>query len=335
VAKAKQQEPEIEQLCRNNLQYRQLLDVAERLEGTVHDIGVHGAGVAVSDGPVAGRIPLFPVTGTSTPATQYAAEYLHESGVTIVDVLGLRALSVTSHASRLICRSNPAFAVSDIPLDDEPTFRLLSDGQTLGVFQFESDGVRSLLRRLEPSNLLELCAVSALYRPAMIEDWEAFAHRDRAKEIRRGTPGLAVGALDETRGIMLYQEQFMQAVNYISGFPLGKADAMRRALLLSDDATVEEWRSDFVDAALKNGFADKHAEEIFNHLLCVCPRLMLKAHVLAYVTIGYQCAYLKANHPTEFFAGLLHAYRDDAVCALNYAREAARLGIEVEYRCSE
>lgn len=330
LPKARKQRPELDRLCRQDELHRSLFTVAERLEGQLHRVSTHGAGIALSADPLLQRVPLFRLPGESMPVTQYDSGSLESAGVIRVDILGLRDLAVISRADELIRRTSPTFTLSQIPDGDLATFRLFCEGKTSGVFQFESSGMRELLVRTRPATSEDLCALNALYRPGCFELLDHFvaAGEERPDGTQPSRPFDRI--LAETRGLLLYQEQLMRIVAEVAGFSLAEADRMRRALRRGTAAGDTPWAGDFIHAAWQNGLSQDEATSILELLRAAAPRLVLKAHVVAYTSIAYQSSYLKAHHPREFFAALLAAHIENPNRLDEYIEDASRLGVAVE-----
>jgi DNA polymerase-3 subunit alpha len=330
LPKARNRRPELDRLSQQDELHRSLFTVAERLEGQVHRVSTHGAGIALSAFPLLQRVPLFRLPGESMPVTQYDSGSLERAGVIRVDILGLRDLAVISRAEELIRETAPTFTLSQIPDGDSATLRLFCEGKTTGVFQFESSGMRELLVRTRPATFEDLCALNALYRPGCFELFDHFvaAGEERPGGTQPSRPFDRI--LAETNGALLYQEQFIRIVAEVAGLSLAEADRMRRALRRGTAAEDTPWAGDFIHAAWQNGLSQDEATSILELLRAAAPRLVLKAHVVAYTSIAYQSSYLKAHHPREFFAALLGAHIENPSRLDEYIEDASRLDVAVE-----
>lgn len=329
VRSALQSNPELLDLAAKDPQHRLLLDVATHIEGLICDVSAHAAGTAICGEAIEGRVPTFRPADEPVRVTQYGADSLGEVGVTQVDILSLRDLSVISRAAELVRVHDPQFTAAGIPLGDPATLGLFSDGRTLGICQFESAGMRRFLNRMKPVCFEDLCALNALYRPGRMQLidrlLEARAHGQAAPEFQ---PPFA-HVLRETHGLFVYQEQVLQVIVEVAGLPMTTADLMRRDLRRSHADVADTWRASFLAAAARNGYTDDAAALIFDRLQDVSRHGSWKAHVASCCTVAFQGAYLKANYPREFFAGLLAAHIENPDRLREYAEDAAAGGVPV------
>jgi DNA polymerase III subunit alpha len=339
LARALETEPELKAQFTGDARLQQWLDIAQALEGQVRHASTHAAGVVISREPLMELVPLCQtktgrggeggaVPSAATLTTQYPMESLERLGLLKMDFLGLRTLTViddTLAAIRVSGRKVPELA--DLPLDDARTFDLLGEGQTLGIFQLESSGMRDLLKRLQPRSLQEVCALIALYRPgpmAMIDD---FIQRKQGRvPIRFAHPALAE-ILGETYGTIVYQEQVMQIAVTLGGFTYGQADLLRRAMSKKDPDSIEQQRERFAAGARTRGIPAETAETIFNHLVRFGEYGFNKSHSLAYALLAYQTAYLKANFTLPYMAALMSSEAGDTDKIALYLSECRRLGL--------
>ncbi|MGO0121910.1 DNA polymerase III subunit alpha [Desulfothermobacter acidiphilus] len=330
VTRALENSPELKELADREPSVRKLLKVAERLEGIPRHASTHAAGVVITPEPLLRLVPLHRMPD-GTVATQLAKEGVEALGLLKMDLLGLRTLTVIRDTLRHLERRGVKLCPEELPLDDENTFRLLARGDTVGVFQLESGGMRALLRSFSPSCFEDLIALVALYRPGplgsgMVED---FIQRKHGRvPVEYPHPWLEP-ILKETYGVIVYQEQVMQIASRLAGFTLGEADLLRRAMGKKKPEELAALRSRFVAGAVEQGVEAKLAEEIFDRMEYFAGYGFNKSHSAAYALVAYQTAYLKANFPVEYMAALLTSVRDRSDKIALYVEECRRLGIEV------
>src|SRR5690606_14991745 len=286
-----------------------------------------------SEGPLDDHVPIF--KSDSSLVTQYDKNDVEDAGLVKFDFLGLKTLTGIDLAERLVIerpyrKGNP-LKVSDLKLDDQATYQLISSGETTGIFQLESSGMQQLLRQLKPDCFEDVVAVVALYRPGplgtgMIDDFVATKHK--RKEPRKLHP-LIDDVLAPTYGVPVYQEQVMQIAQQLSGYSLGGADLLRRAMGKKKASEMEKQKQVFIEGAGKKGVAADKAEAIFNEIEGFASYGFNKSHSAAYALITYQTAYLKAHYPSEFFAALLTTDRDKIEKVVRTIAEARAWGAEV------
>ncbi|RDV82097.1 DNA polymerase III subunit alpha [Ammonifex thiophilus] len=330
VARALEESPELKELYDKEPQVKKLLDVAAKLEGIPRHASTHAAGVVITPEPLIRLVPLHRMPD-GTVATQFTKEGVEELGLLKMDLLGLRTLTVIRDALRLINRRGEKLDLERIPLDDPPTFELLCRGDTIGVFQLESSGMRTLLRSLQPSCFEDLIALVALYRPGplgsgMVDDFIKRKHG--LLPIEYPHPWLEP-ILRETYGVIVYQEQVMQIASRLAGFSLGEADLLRRAMGKKKPEELAALRSRFVKGSVERGVDERLAEEIFDRMEYFAGYGFNKSHSAAYALVAYQTAYLKANYPVEYMAALLTSVRDRTEKVALYVEECRRLGIKI------
>jgi DNA polymerase-3 subunit alpha len=331
VARALEASPDLLELYQNDPVVKRLLDIAARLEGVPRHASTHAAGIVIAPEPLTRFVPLHRVAD-GTVATQFTKEAVEELGLLKMDLLGLRTLTVIGETLRIIRRlRGTVIDEENLPLDDPATYALLCRGETAGVFQLESSGMRNLLRELKPSIFEDLIALVALYRPGplgsgMVED---FIRRKHGKTPVVYLHPLLEPILKETYGVILYQEQVMQIASTLAGFSLGEADLLRRAMGKKKPEIIAGLRSRFVEGAAANGIPEKLAGEIFDLMEYFAGYGFNKSHSAAYAMVAYQTAYLKANYPVEYMAALLTSVRDNSDKVAAYVEECRRLGIGV------
>lgn len=334
--KAEKLEPAFAKLRQGNALERELLEVAHSLEGLNRHASVHAAGVVVTDQPLVDYLPLYKGTkDTDVVVTQYDMGFVEELGLIKFDFLGLKTLTVIDNALKIINRNlkqgQPPFDINTIPLDDEETYKLLSSGAAVGVFQLESSGMQDLLTRLKPGCFEDIIALVALYRPGpiesgMIDDFIACKHGRQKVEYL--LPELE-SILKETYGVIVYQEQVMQVAQKLAGYSLGQADILRKAMGKKKAEVMAAQRESFLDGAKDNNIDPRKAEEIFDLMAQFAEYGFNKSHSAAYGYVSYQTAYLKAHYPVEFMAGLLMEDMNNTDKVIKNIAECRSMGIKV------
>ena len=307
----------------------QLIDISLRLEGLYRHASTHAAGVVIGDRPLDELVPLYRDPRSSTPVTQFNMKDVEKVGLVKFDFLGLKTLTVIDRALGLIKVRGPKIELSNIPLDDEATYRLLAAGDTVGVFQMESAGMREVLRKLRADRFEDLIAVVALYRPGPMNNIPSYIARKHGRaEVVDLHPSLKP-VLNETYGIMIYQEQVMQIAQLLSGFSLGEADLLRRAMGKKIKSEMSAQRERFVSGAVANNVPANKAKAIFEQVDKFAGYGFNKSHAAAYALVAYQTAYLKANYPTEFMAALMTLEQGNTEKLGGFHQELIRLGIKL------
>lgn len=333
IEEALKMEPKLRARVEEEPQIAELINQSLRLEGLTRHAGMHAAGVVISEGPLHDHVPIF--RSDSSLVTQYDKNDVEDAGLVKFDFLGLKTLTVIDHAERLINmrpdRHGSPMKVGDLPLDDAATYALISKGETTGVFQLESSGMQQLLKQLRPDCFEDIVAVVALYRPGplgtgMIDDFVATKHGK--KEARKLDP-LIDDVLAPTYGVPVYQEQVMQIAQKLSGYSLGGADMLRRAMGKKKASEMEKQKKTFIEGAAKNGVPPEKAESIFNEIEGFASYGFNKSHSAAYALITYQTAYLKAHYPSEFFAAALTTDKDKIEKVVRTIAEARAWGASV------
>jgi len=310
---------------------RHLIETAKKLEGLSRHASVHAAGVVISEKPMTDYVPLQKID-ENVIVTQYPMGDLEKMGLLKMDFLGLRNLTMIAHAINIIKRRhNIEIDLNNLPLDDIKTYQLLMRGETIGVFQLEGRGMRSLIKDLRPSTFEEVIALLALFRPGplesgMVEDYVKRKHKQIP--VKYLLPELQP-ILHETYGVILYQEQVMQIASKVAGFSLGQADILRRAMGKKKDKEMQQQKETFVQGAEKRGVSKHKATELFNLCAKFAGYGFNKSHSAAYGVISYQTAYLKANYTVEFMAALLTSVTGNTDKITLYANECRRLNIKI------
>ncbi len=313
-------------------QVRQLLDTARKLEGLVRNSGVHAAGVVISPRPLIELVPLHK-TKNGEIVTAFDMVAIEKMGLLKMDFLGLTTLTILDDTLQLIAQKGTNLKLEDIPLEDHETYeKVFHRGLTSGVFQFESSGMRDVLRRYQPNSIEDLTALNALYRPGpiqggMIDDFIERKHGRR--KIEYELPELKE-ILQETLGVIVYQEQVMQAANKLAGYSLGEADLLRRAMGKKNAEEMAKQRERFVQGATRNGFPGKKIEKIFDLMAQFAGYGFNKSHSAAYALLAYHTAYLKTHHPHDFMAALLTSVTGNTDDVVKYINECREMGIAVD-----
>jgi DNA polymerase III subunit alpha len=313
-------------------QVRQLLDTARKLEGLVRNSGVHAAGVVISPRPLIELVPLHK-TKNDEIVTAFDMVAIEKMGLLKMDFLGLTTLTILDDTLKLIAQKGTHLKLDDIPLEDPETYaKVFHKGLTSGVFQFESHGMRDVLRRYQPNSIEDLTALNALYRPGpiqggMIDDFIERKHGRR--KIEYELPELKE-ILQETLGVFVYQEQVMQAANKLAGYSLGQADLLRRAMGKKNAEEMAKQREGFVQGATQRAFPPKKIEKIFDLMAQFAGYGFNKSHSAAYALLAYHTAYLKTHHPVDFMAALLTSVTGSTDDVVKYINECREMGIAVE-----
>ncbi|MGI9341687.1 MAG: DNA polymerase III subunit alpha [Gammaproteobacteria bacterium] len=320
LAKALEQEQELKALYVEDEEVRAVIDLAKQLEGLVRNAGKHAGGVVIAPSTITDFTPLFQVEGEKATVTQFDKDDVEAAGLVKFDFLGLRTLTIIDHAVRTInarCRTEDQGPVdiARIPLDDPATFALLQAGNTTAVFQLESRGMRELVKRLKPDHFEDIVALNALFRPGplqsgMVDDFIERKHANSTAAIDYFHPDLEP-VLQSTYGVILYQEQVMQIAQRLSGYSLGGADILRRAMGKKKPEEMAKQRSGFVDGAVERGVEAKLATRIFDLIEKFAGYGFNKSHSAAYALLSNQTAWLKAHYPAALMAAVLSSEMDD------------------------
>ena len=307
-----------------------LLDIGQRLEGLYRHASTHAAGVVIADRPLIDLVPLYRDARAQLPATQFSMKWAEAAGLVKFDFLGLKTLTVIETARKLIARRGIDIDPGKLPLDDPATFELLQKGDTVGVFQLEGQGMRDALRKLKPDRFEDIIAIVALYRPGPMDNIDSYVNRKHGREGIESLHDTIAPILSETYGVIIYQEQVMQIAQVLSGFSLGEADLLRRAMGKKIKKEMAAQKTRFVEGAVGNGVERGRAEYIFELVAKFAGYGFNKSHAAAYALIAYQTAYLKANYPTEFIAASMTLDMANADKLNGFAQEARRLGMRIE-----
>ncbi|MGE0733351.1 MAG: DNA polymerase III subunit alpha [Alphaproteobacteria bacterium] len=329
LAKAVEGEPQLQAYRDADETSQRLFDIALKLEGLYRNASTHAAGVVIGDRPLVELVPLYRDPRSALPATQFNMKYVETAGLVKFDFLGLTTLTVLVMAARLLAKRGVNLNVDDLPLDDRGTFDMLGHGDTTGVFQLESAGMRDVLRNLKPDRFEDIIAVVALYRPGPMENIPSYISRKHGREKPDYLHPSLEKLLKETYGIIIYQEQVMQIAQELSGYTLGGADLLRRAMGKKIKSEMEAQRATFVEGAVGRGVDKAKASHIFDLVDKFAGYGFNKSHAAAYALVAYQTAYLKANHPVEFFAASMTYVMGNADKLALFRRELGRLNIKL------
>lgn len=303
IAQALESEPELRELKRSDSQVRNLIDTAMKLEGLYRHASTHAAGLVISDRPLPELVPTYRDPRSDMPATQFNMKYVEMAGLVKFDFLGLKTLTVIQRTIQMMAQRGIVVDIDEIPLDDAKTYEMLTDGDTVGVFQLESSGMRDVLRGLKPDRFEDIIAVVALYRPGPMDNIPTYIARKHGREEVAYMHPKLEPILAETYGIMIYQEQVQQAARDLAGYTLGGADILRRAMGKKIKEEMDAQRQKFTTGADEsNDISAQLAGDIFDQIAAFAGYGFNKSHAAAYALVTYQTAWLKANYPVEFFA---------------------------------
>lgn len=335
--KALEKSEDLRKTYESDGEIRELLDLARKIEGLARNVGTHAAAVVIADKPLTEYVPLSRISGKDDIITQWSMNDVEDAGLLKMDFLGLRNLTILSKTVDLIQQTTgQRVDPQKFPLDDAQTFALLQRGETKGVFQLESGGIRDLLQKMKPDHFSDIIATNALYRPGpleggMVDDYVAVKHGRKQAEYKH--PVLK-DVLEETHGVMVYQEQVMRILNRLGGIPLAKAYTCIKAISKKKESLIEANHEKFVEGAVAAGLGAKDAEEIWSLIVKFAGYGFNKSHSTAYALIAYQTAYLKTHYPVEFMAALLSAdipgrnfKRKDSL--VEHMEDCVRMGIAV------
>lgn len=333
LEEAVQSEPRLKEMIETDQRIRELIGIAKSLEGLTRHASTHAAGVVISQNPLTEHLPLYRGQGGEI-TTQYDMNAIEKIGLVKFDFLGLKTLTVIDMAERLIRGREESinnFCVKEVSLEDQETYELLSSGNTCGIFQLESPGMRELLIKMRPQTFEDLIALVALYRPGplgsgMVDDY--IKRRRGLVPIKYEIPQLE-NILKETYGVILYQEQVIEIANILAGFSLGEADILRRAMGKKKPDEMEKQKKLFINGARSKGISEKKAEKIFDLMAYFAGYGFNKSHSAAYAMIAYRTAYLKAHYPLEFMASLLTCEIDNTDKIARYIGECREMGIRI------
>jgi len=327
--KALVESPPLKEAYQKDPKIKELIDISRRLEGTTRHASIHAAGVVIAPRPLTELVPLFK-SNTGDVTTQYDMKGVERIGLLKMDFLGLRTLTLIDNCVKMIAAQKGVVIEPDqVPLDDAKTYELFSAGRTSGLFQFESDGMRDILRRFKPDRLEHLTALNALYRPGPMQMIDDFIKRRHGQtRVTYEVPALEA-VLSGTYGVMVYQEQVMRIASSLAGFTLGEADILRKAMGKKKADVMAAQMDKFVKGCVTRGIAEKKARRIWDQMEQFAGYGFNKSHSAAYAFLAYQTAYLKANFPFFFMAALLTSERANTERMVSYIGECREMGIRV------
>ena len=330
LAEAIEGEPRLQAARDSDPLVARLLDVGKRLEGLYRHASTHAAGVVIGDRPLIDLVPLYRDPRSQLPATQFNMKWVEAAGLVKFDFLGLKTLTVIEKAIALITRRGVELDLAKLALDDQETYALLSRAETIGVFQLEGSGMRESLRMLKPDRFEDIIAMVALYRPGPMDNIGSYISRKHKHEEPDYLHGLIRPILEETYGVIIYQEQVMQIAQTLSSYSLGEADLLRRAMGKRIKGEMDKQKSRFIEGAVANGVKTAKAEYIFELVAKFAGYGFNKSHAAAYALLAYQTAYLKANYPVEFLAASMTLDMGNTDKLSQFVQEAGRMGIAIE-----
>jgi len=330
LAKAIEGEPKLQAERDANPIVKRAFDIALKLEGLYRHASTHAAGIVIGDRPLAELVPMYRDPKSDMPVTQFNMKWVEQAGLVKFDFLGLKTLTVLQTAVRLLKQRGVDLNLSAIPLDDKTTYDVLSRAEAVGIFQLESQGMRRALLDMKPDRFEDIIALVALYRPGPMANIPTYCARKHGLEKPEYIHPKLEAVLHETYGVIVYQEQVMQAAQILAGYSLGQADLLRRAMGKKIRSEMQAQRKDFVKGATDRGIEKAHADAIFDLLERFAEYGFNKSHAAAYALVAYQTAYLKANYPVEFMAASMTLDMGNTDKLSEFRAEAERLGIRVE-----
>ncbi|MFO1167720.1 MAG: DNA polymerase III subunit alpha [Rhodoblastus sp.] len=323
-------EPKLREAADSDSQVARLLEIAEKLEGLYSNASTHAAGVVIGDRPLHELVPLYRDPKSDMPATQFNMKWVEPAGLVKFDFLGLKTLTTLSTTVALLKKRNIEIDLSKIPLDDQKTYEMLGRGETIGVFQLESAGMRKALVEMRADRFEDIIALVALYRPGPMANIPTYCAVKLGEEDADYIHPKIEHILKETFGVIIYQEQVMQIAQVLSGYSLGEADMLRRAMGKKIKAEMDAQRARFVSGAVERGLEKAKADEIFDLLAKFADYGFNKSHAAAYALIAYQTAWFKANYPVEFLAASMTLDKGNTDKLAEFRNEARRLKIRVD-----
>ncbi len=330
LAQAIEDEPRLQAARDSEPIVKRAFDIAQKLEGLHRHASTHAAGIVIGDRPLNALVPLYRDPKSDIPVTQFNMKWVEQAGLVKFDFLGLKTLTVLDRAASLVRRRGVAIDISALPLDDAETYAHLARGETVGVFQLESQGMRRALLDMRPDRFEDIIALVALYRPGPMANIPTYCARKHGIERPDYIHARLEPILKETFGVIIYQEQVMQIAQVLAGYSLGEADLLRRAMGKKIKKEMEAQRERFVSGAVERGVEPSQADAIFELLARFADYGFNKSHAAAYALVAYQTAYMKANHPVEFLAASMTLDMGNTDKLSEFRAEALRLGIRID-----
>lgn len=322
--------PALREEAKNDSEIAEILEIGGRLEGLTRHASLHAAGVVITPRPIDELAPLYK-TSKGEIVTQWDKDVIEGLGLLKMDFLGLRTLTVIDDTLKMLRHQQVELDLGEVSLDDEETFRLFCEGRTSGIFQFESSGMKDLLLKVQPSRFEDLAALNALYRPGALEGGtvKQFVERKQGKKKAEYLVPQLEPILEETYGIIVYQEQVMRIAQEVAGFSMAEGDVLRKAMGKKIAAVMEEQKGKFIDGAAANGVERKKASQLWDYIAPFAGYGFNKSHSVAYAVLAYKTAYLKAHHPVAFMAAMLSSEMSSKDNVGKYIRECREMGIAV------
>ncbi|MCZ2158622.1 DNA polymerase III subunit alpha [Bartonella sp. 220] len=333
LADAIKDEPKFEEEKKKDPVVGRMLDIALQLEGLYRHASTHAAGIVIGDRPLSELVPMYRDPRSDMPVTQFNMKYVEQAGLVKFDFLGLKTLTVLKMAVDFVARKGIQIDLSNISLNDEATYAMMARGETVGVFQVESSGMRKALIGMKPDRIEDIIALVALYRPGPMENIPTYNARKHGEEEIASIHPKIDHLIQETQGVIVYQEQVMQIAQVLAGYSLGEADLLRRAMGKKIHKEMQQQRTRFVEGAVAGGVDKDQADIIFDLLAKFADYGFNKSHAAAYAIVSYQTAYMKAHHPVEFLAASMTYDMTNTDKLNDFRREALRLGIKVIAPC--
>ena len=329
LKQAIESEPRLKEAAAAEPRVAKMLQIAQTLEGLYSNASTHAAGIVIGDRPLEELVPLYRDPKSDMPATQFNMKWVEQAGLVKFDFLGLKTLTIIANCLKLLKKRGISLDLAKIPLDDKKTYAMLERGETTGVFQLESAGMRKALSDMRADRFEDIIALVALYRPGPMANIPAYCAVKRGEEEPDIIHPDIAPVLKETFGVIIYQEQVMQIAQVLAGFSLGEADLLRRAMGKKIKAEMAAQRNRFVSGAVERGVDKARANEIFDLLAKFADYGFNKSHAAAYALIAYQTAWLKANYPVEFLAASMTLDKSNTGKLAEFCNEARRLDIKI------
>jgi DNA polymerase-3 subunit alpha len=328
LAKAIEIEPRLREAKRDDENVAQVLEIALQLEGLYRNASTHAAGVVIADRPLTQLAPLYRDPRSTLPATQFNMKWVESAGLVKFDFLGLKTLTVIHRAMKHLEARGAGFDIALLPLDDAKTYELCSSGHTVGVFQMEGQGMRDTLRKMRPASVEEITALISLYRPGPMDSIDEYVDCKMGRRPIKILPGLE-DSLNETYGVIVYQEQVMQIARTLAGYSMGEADLLRRAMGKKKKEEMDQQRARFLGGAAERHLAEDDANDMFERMAKFAGYGFNKCHAAPYALIAYQTAWLKANTPVEFFAASMSLDLSNTEKLAVFYQDAKRQGVAI------
>jgi DNA polymerase-3 subunit alpha len=329
LAEALEIEPKLKEARNQEAEVRDLIDTALQLEGLYRNASTHAAGVVIGDRPLVELVALYRDPRAHLPATQFNMKWVEAAGLVKFDFLGLKTLTVIDRAVKFLGGRGIHIDVNDTQFDDEKTYELMQSGLTFGVFQLEGQGMRDTLRKVKPTCLEDVIALISLYRPGPMKNIDRFANVKHGREQADYLHETLKPILEETYGVIVYQEQVMQIAQVLSGYSLGEADLLRRAMGKKQPAEMAKQKSRFIEGAKQRGVGEGLASHIFDLVEEFAGYGFNKSHAAAYAVVAYQTAFLKAHYPVDFIAASMSLDISNSDKLASFIQDARRMGVKV------